>query len=87
MQYLCRYVNRARGNGLEGATTERGTQTRCTLPWTKRRSPSRRAAEAFLIAKFDGVETSVSIHAADQEQVVTLLNRLVARIEQGALPG
>jgi len=46
-----------------------------------------RCEEAFLIAKFDGVETSVSIHAADQEQVVTLLNRLVARIEQGALPG
>lgn len=46
-----------------------------------------RCEEAFLIARFDGVETSVSIHAADQEQVVTLLNRLVARIEQGALPG
>ena len=46
-----------------------------------------RCEEAFLIAKFDGVETSVSIHAADQEQVVTLLNRLVARIEQGALHG
>jgi len=45
-----------------------------------------RCEEAFLIAKFDGVETSVSIHAIDQQQVVTLLNRLVARIEKGRLP-
>lgn len=45
-----------------------------------------RCEEAFLIAKFDGVETSVSIHAVDQQQVVTLLNRLVARIEKGRPP-
>lgn len=44
-----------------------------------------RCEEAFLIARFDGIETSVSIHAADQEQVVTLLNRLVARIRKGSL--
>lgn len=46
-----------------------------------------RCEEAFLIAKFDGPETSVSIHAADQQQVITLLNRLVDRLEKGALPG
>ena len=44
-----------------------------------------RCEEAFLIARFDGIETSVSIHAADQEQVVILLNRLVARIRKGSL--
>lgn len=45
-----------------------------------------RCEDAFLIARFDGLETSVSIHAADQQQVVTLLNRLVARIEKGSTP-
>lgn len=45
-----------------------------------------RCEEAFLIAKFDGIETSVSIHASDQQQVITLLNRLVERIEKGRLP-
>ncbi len=45
-----------------------------------------RCEDAFLIAKFNGLETSVSIHAADQQQVVALLNRLIARLERGAAP-
>ncbi|MCX6357428.1 MAG: hypothetical protein NT045_06085 [Candidatus Aureabacteria bacterium] len=39
--------------------------------------------EAFLIARFDGIETSVKIHAVDQTQIITLLNRLLARLEKG----
>lgn len=42
-----------------------------------------RCDEAFLIAKFDGVETSIKIHAADHDQIIALLKRLTTRLEKG----
>jgi len=42
-----------------------------------------RCEEAFLIAKFDGPDISIKIHALDQHQVISLLHRLVARLEKG----
>jgi hypothetical protein len=45
-----------------------------------------RCEESFLIAKFDGFETSVTINAADREQIVYLLRGLIEKLESGALP-
>jgi hypothetical protein len=42
-----------------------------------------RCDEAFLIARFEGFETSISIHAADQDQIIALLKRLTTRLEKG----
>jgi len=39
--------------------------------------------ESFLIAKFEGIETSIKIQAADQQQIISLLNKLITRIEKG----
>jgi hypothetical protein len=41
-----------------------------------------RCDEAFLIAKFNGFETSVTIHAADGDQIIALLKKLTARLEK-----
>ncbi|MEJ2746060.1 MAG: hypothetical protein P8123_10330 [bacterium] len=42
-----------------------------------------RCDEAFLIAKFEGIETSIKIHAADGDQIISLLKRLTMRLEKG----
>lgn len=39
--------------------------------------------EAFLIAKFEGTETAIKIHAVDQHQIISLLSKLVSRLERG----
>jgi len=42
-----------------------------------------RCDEAFLIAKFEGFETSITIHAAEGDQIIALLKRLTNRLEKG----
>ncbi len=42
-----------------------------------------RCDDAFLIARFEGYETSISIHAMDQNQIIALLKRLTIRLEKG----
>lgn len=42
-----------------------------------------RCDEAFIIAKFEGLETSIKIHAADQGQIIALLKKLTTRLEKG----
>lgn len=44
-----------------------------------------RCEEAFIIARFDGMEASVKIHAVDQEQMITLLQKLIERLGKGKL--
>lgn len=41
-----------------------------------------RCDEAILIARFDGIETSISIHAADDRQTASLLRQLIEKIEK-----
>jgi hypothetical protein len=42
-----------------------------------------RCDEAFLIARFEGLETSIKIHAAEGDQIISLLKRLATRLEKG----
>jgi len=45
-----------------------------------------RCEESYLIARFDGLETTVTINAADRDQIVSLLRGLIEQLESGALP-
>lgn len=45
-----------------------------------------RCEEAFLIARFSGLETAITINAADQHQIVSLLKRLIEKLESGGVP-